>query len=243
VQSGDTWVDDALAGVDRERAARYRDAGSFLDRTLEGISDDTKIHVLRVMVNTHLDPTDVTNVLYVLLGYITEAGEKIPRMIGEVTVKLDDTIERAVSELEMFPEVVSQVAHKVADEIAAEAMTVARAATRSAGLEELDLVRQRIALVAEDGLTRWAENALTEKRLIASDFLIQRSRAIFAVAALVVFIGGWLGGASWGTFHPHLSSDQLTQIQYGREFIQMYPHLPDEMHNWVVQWVKTHPTE
>jgi hypothetical protein len=239
----DTWIEDALAGSDPETAAKYRASGPYLDRALQGVADETKINCLRVMVNLGIPPNDATNVLVALYGYISAAGETIPNAIREATNQLDDSYQRVVDEIVMFPEVVANTAHKVADEIAAEAMTVARAATRAAGLEEIDHVRQRIALVAEDGLTRWAENALTEKRLIASDFLIQRSRAIFAVAALVVFIGGWLGGASWGTFHPHLSSDQLTQIQYGREFIQMYPHLPDEMHNWVVQWVKTHPTE
>jgi hypothetical protein len=239
----DTWIDEALTGFDPERAARYRDCGTYLDRALEGVDDRAKINALRVMVNTGADPNDVTNVMIGIFGHTVNAIEVIPRLIDAATAKLDKSLERASEEFLMFPDVVSEVSHRVADEIAAEAMSTARAAVRTAGLEEVDLVRLRVALVAEEGLKRMVDNAFAEKKLLATDFLITKARVIAALCACAVLVFGWVAGATWGTFHAHLSSDQKTQITYGREFIQMYPNMPDAERSWIASYVKSHPIE
>jgi hypothetical protein len=223
--------------------ARYREAAPHLDRALQGVSDSVKIDALRVMVNLGISPNDTTNVLVSLYGHIRAAGEVIPDEIRLASGEFSTLLQHFIEAAQVFPDIVARVHKNVAEDVKEEAETLARAAVRAAGIDETDKTRARIALVAEESLKQFLENALKERSLLANSNLARRDRTVTAALAGALMLAGWCGGASWGFFHGHLNAEQQRQVSYGKEFIQMYPQLPDDMRNWVVRWVKRNPID
>jgi len=240
LQAG-SWLDKALSGVDPTKAAKYREKVSYLDRALEGVPEEVKINVLRVMVNTDLRPDDPANILAILYGHIRAIGETIPTEMREASSDFRNLLADFTQETQIFPEVVAQVHQRVAAEVTEQALQLGKAGVQAAAVEELERMRIRLTSTSEEMLKQFLENAIKEKSAHSTDVLVVKNRTISAVAAVIVLGLGFITGGVWGSYHPNFTGDQQTQMRYGREFIRMYPSMPESMTSWVKTWVKGHP--
>ena len=236
-----SWIDRALTGIEPEKAAKYRDKTTYLDKALEGIPDEVKTNVLRVMLNTNIYPDDPSNILFALYGHMAAIGQTIPTEMREASSEFQSLLRDFIQETQIFPEVVAQVHQRVAAEVTEQALQLGKAGVQAAAVEELERLRVRVASTTEEMLKQFLENAFKEKAAHSSDVLVVKNRTITAVCAMVVMLVGCMVGGVWGSYHPNFTSDQQAQMSYGRDFVRMYPSMPASMTSWVKAWVKAHP--
>ena len=235
---GREWVERALAGADPTAAARIRSDEkllAYLDKAMQGIKDDTKMEVLRVLLNLEIKPDDQVNLLLALYGHLRAAGDVIPNEIREATRDLGDMTDRFSEECEMFPELLGRHQQRIMEDTEKQAREIAASAVKAQSVEEIEKHRIRVTTVTEDAMRIFLDNAMKEKRNVAGDSV--RALSIGGAIATVILVAGMFIG---GTFTSVRESGMRSDALYGRELLQMWGDMSPSMRTWVKDWTQTH---
>lgn len=162
---------------------------------------------------------------------------------GSAQARLEALLEQFIQETQMFPEVVAQVQRRAADAVQADAVALAQTSARAAASSALDDYRSAFSTQTKALLEEFLKSALKERQRLVSSALVERTRLITLCIATALVVFSWLGGMAWGWAHPRLSSDTRHTLLYGKEFVQMYPSMPQEMQQWIERWTAKHPVE
>ena len=231
------WMRDALQDVPPARAARFASEPGVarLDKAIEGLDLESRVKVLRTVLNLDIRPNDEMMVLLTVFGYITQAATEAPREIRGAVGELRSATTDLSDDMSNFVTTIGDVFRKVSAEVEERSARMATNKVAAVTTEEMLKFRERLIWLMSQVLADHAKSVSQEnRRTLGTEWkALAFSGAVVLGSVLLGFFGR--GGADASSRH----GDEV-QARQGRIYATMYGQMPRSMQSWIREWSKGH---
>ena len=231
------WMRDALQDVPPARAARFASEPGVarLDKAIEGLDLESRVKVLRTVLNLDIRPNDEMMVLLTVFGYITQAATEAPREIRGAVGELRSATTDLSDDMSNFVTTIGDVFRKVSAEVEERSARMATNKVAAVTTEEMLKFRERLIWLMSQVLADHAKSVSQEnRRTLGTEWMaLAFSGAVVLGSVLLGFFGR--GGADASSRH----GDEV-QARQGRIYATMYGQMPRSMQSWIREWSKGH---
>lgn len=231
------WMRDALQDVPPARAARFASEPGVarLDKAIEGLDLESRVKVLRTVLNLDIRPNDEMMVLLTVFGYITQAATEAPREIRSAVGELRSATTDLSDDMSNFVTTIGDVFRKVSAEVEERSARMATNKVAAVTTEEMLKFRERLIWLMSQVLADHAKSVSQEnRRTLGTEWkALAFSGAVVFGSLLLGFFGR--GGADASARH----GDEV-QARQGRIYATMYGQMPRSMQSWIRDWSKGH---